>query len=123
MKPNELRMVIRPEASETKLLLMKGHDEVMKAVLPSSSHAHHRAAPTLAEAMALWFQQPLSVVLYADVWDEPFATAFCDGLGFGVTNLHYEVDLVEPGIRRDGQQLHFSGRFSELKRVCTRRLP
>lgn len=122
MKPNELRMVIGPEASETKLLLMKGRDEVMKAVLPPSSRAHRRAAPTLAEAIALWYQQQLSVVLYADVWGEPFATAFCDSLGFGVKSLHYDVDVVEPGAGQGGQRLHFPGRFSELKNLCTRSL-
>lgn len=121
MKPNELTMIIRPEAHETKLLVMKGRDEVMKAVLPGSAHAHHLAAPTLAEAMALWYQRQLSVVLYADVWEEPFARGFCDVFGFGVNHLHYNVEVVNPSAQTDGKQLTFSSCFSELKEVCTRR--
>ena len=121
MKQNELMMVIRPEATETKLLMMKGRDQVMKAILPPASHAHHRAASTLVEALALWYQQQLSVVLYADVWAEPFATGFCDVFGFGEDHLHYAVEVVNPRPKEEGRQLLFTSCFSELEEICTRR--
>ena len=121
MKESQLTMLLQPEASHTKVLMMRGPDEAMKAMLPPSSQAHYRAAATLAEAMALWYQRQVSVVLYADVRGEPFASAFCDGLGFGVNHLHYEVEVIEPGTRRAGQRLDLSGRFSELKSLVERR--
>ena len=121
MKQNDLIVVIRPEATETKLLIMKGRDQVMKAVLPPASRAHHRAASTLVEALALWYQQQLSVVLYADVWAEPFATGFCDTFGFGEDRLHYAVEVVDPRPLGKGRQLSFTSCFSELEEICTRR--
>lgn len=121
MTKNELTMLLQPEANETKVLMMRGSDEVMKALLPPSSQAHYRAAATLAEAAALWYQRQVSVVLYADVRGEPFASVLCDGLGFGGNHLHYEVDVVEPGNRQSGRQLYFPRQFSELKSLCERR--
>jgi hypothetical protein len=123
MKQSDLMMVIRPEANETKLLMMKGRNQVMKAVLPPASRGHHRAASTLVEALALWYQQQLSVVLYADVWAEPFATGFCDVFGFGEAHLHYEVEVVDPRPQENGKQLSFTSCFSELEELCTRRCP
>ena len=118
---NELMMVIRPEADETKLLMMNGPRQVLKAVLPRGSRAHPRAAATVVEGLALWYQRQVSVVLYADVWAEPFGTDFCDVFGFGERHLHYEVKVVDRGPREEGKQLSFRSCFSELEELCTRR--
>ena len=119
---NDLMMVIRPEANETKMLLMDGPDQVMKAVLAPSSRAHHRAASTLVEGLALWYQRPLSIVLYVDSWAEPFVAGFCDELGLGERHLHYEVEVVDRRPVRDTKQLSFRSCFSELEEICTRRI-
>jgi hypothetical protein len=123
MRSHELMIVIQPEAIQTKVLMMDGPDQVLKAVLPRPASAHPRAASMLMEALALWYRRKLSVVLYADVWAEPFATGFCDGLGLGETHLHYEVDVVDPRPQEKGKQLSFTSGFSELEELCARRWP
>ena len=52
-----------------------------------------KRAATLLEGLALWHQQPLSVVLSADASDDGTALGLCDALGFG-RSLHYEVALA-----------------------------
>jgi hypothetical protein len=120
MNENRLTLTLKPTVQETRLLMTRGRDEVLKAVLPPPSQTHRWAASTLAESMSLWYQQRLSVVLYADVWEEQHAQALCDGLGFGVQNVHYEVDVVRPGRRPAGKRLSGMGSFRDLRQLCLR---
>lgn len=110
------RLVLKPNPSSTRLLLICGEDEVLKAVLPPPMEIHPRAAPTLCEALALWLQQPLSVVLCADAEGPSSALGLSDDLGFGVTTVHYTVEVVDPtrrpralGSFRDLRQLELRG--------------
>ncbi len=118
MNEQRLVMTIKPDLHETRILLTRGPDEVLRAVLPSPSHIHCRAAPTLAEAIALWFQSQVSIVLYADVRDRQFAMDLCDGLGFGLHNVHFDVTVLMPEDLRRGQRLGGKGRFSDLRQLC-----
>src|SRR5260370_38930805 len=49
----------------TKILVHLDEDEVLKAILPTTSVPHRRALPTFFEALALWLQRPVHVVLSA----------------------------------------------------------
>lgn len=118
MNQERLIMTIKPDALQTRVLATRGLDEVLRAVLPPPSQIHCRAAPTLAEAMALWFQRQLSIVLYADVTEKRFAMGLCDGLGLGVHNVHYEVNVLMREDLRGGKRLGGRGNFSELRRLC-----
>lgn len=118
MNEERLVMTLQPNALETRVLITRGPDDVLRAVLPPPSRMHNRAAATLAEAMALWHQRQVSVVLYADVTEEQFAMALCDGLGFGVRNVHYDVAVQRPGAPRRGRRLGGKGDFSVLRRLC-----
>ncbi len=89
-----------------------GQDELLRAVLPSPLEAHPRAAATLCEALSLWVQQPLSVVLYADVKDASSGLGLCDTFGFGQRTVHYEVEVVDPTRRRRGL-----GSFRDLRQL------
>ena len=120
MNEEQLRITLKPELHETRVLMTRGVDEVFKAVLPPPSQMHCRAASTLVEGIALWYQRKVSVVLYADVSEERFAMALCDGLGFGLTNVHYEVDVVTPGNQRRGRRIPGLGKFGELRQLCLR---
>ena len=120
MDEERLVMTIKPDVLDTHVLMTRGRDEVLRAVLAPPSQMHCRAAPTLAEAMALWYQRRLSVVLYADVSEERFAIHLCDGLGFGVQNVHYDVSVLIPGNRGRGRRLGGKGKFSDLRRLCLR---
>ena len=113
-------MTLKPDVLETRVLMTRGRDEVLRGVLPPPSRMHCRAAPTLVEAMALWYQKQLSVVLYADVSEARFAMHLSDGLGFGVKNVHYDVTVLIPGDRHRGRRLGGKGKFSELRQLCLR---
>jgi hypothetical protein len=97
------------------MLLTFGQDELMRAVLPSPLEAHPRAAVILCEALSLWLEQPLSVVLYADVRDASYGLGLCDAFGFGQRSVHYEVDVVDPTRRRRGL-----GSFRDLRQLSLR---
>ena len=119
-REERLVMTLKPDVLETRVLMTRGRDEVLRGVLPPPSRMHCRAAPTLVEAMALWYQKQLSVVLYADVSEERFAMHLSDGLGFGVKNVHYDVTVLIPGDRHRGRRLGGKGKFSELRQLCLR---
>ena len=91
---NRLTVTLDPRAGETRLLMMEGRDERMRAVLGPSKSAHPRAAGTLLEGLALWHQQALSVVLCADAGGDTSALRLEDALGFGVRNVHFEVEVA-----------------------------
>jgi hypothetical protein len=116
---NRWTVTIDPRADETRMLMMEGRDERMRAVLGPSNMAHPRAAQMLLEALALWHQRPLSVVLYVDVEGSPCTLGLEDALGFGVRNLHFEVEVAlrERG-RRRGRRLAGLGSFSDLRQLC-----
>lgn len=90
---DKLTVVIRPERWRTQLLATCGGEEVLKAVLAAPTDAHRRAAPTLLEGLALWYQRPLGVVLCLGEVREGAALALCDDFGVGERTLHYHVDV------------------------------
>ena len=108
------RLVVKPSTTATRLLLTHNEHEILRAVLPSPSEAHWRAAPMLCEALAMWLQHPLSVALYADVQGTASALTLCDGFGFGDHRLHYEVEVIDPGRRRPPRPL---GSFGDLRQL------
>lgn len=111
---NRPRLVCKPSPTTTRLLLIHNEHILLRAVLPTPTQAHWRAAPTLCEALALWLQHPLSVALHADTQGTSSALHLCDGLGFGDHRLHYEVEVLEPGPRRRPRPL---GSFGDLKQL------
>lgn len=67
---DRLTVTLDPRRGETRVLMMEGRDERLRAVLGPARAAHPRAATTLLEALALWQQRAVSCVLCADV-EEP----------------------------------------------------
>lgn len=102
---------------ETRVLMMEGTDERLRAVLGPSRGAHPRAAETLLEGLALWHQQALSVVLCAGGGDGTSPSRLEDALGFGVKNVHFEVEVALGGGRRP-RRLSSLGHFGDLRRLC-----
>lgn len=111
-------MTMQPLPHETRLLVMAGRHEVMRAILGPTTASHPRAAPTLLEGLALWHQRALSVVVCADVEACSSATRLIDDLGFGTRTVHYEVDVAFPGHLRRGRRVHGVGHFGDLRRLC-----
>lgn len=95
----QLRLVIKPSSTTTRLLLTTNED-LVRATLPPPLHP--RAAHTMLPGLSLWLGQPLSVVLCAGEAASSSALNLYDDLGFGAVTPHYQVEVVEPGRRRRG---------------------
>lgn len=117
MTTTEFRLTIIPRPQETRILMTEGPDDVLVARLGPVTAAHHRwAAPMLLEAIALWQDRPLRVVLSAESEDYLYSLGLCDGLGLGVSSLHYVVDIVDPREARRGRRLRGVGDFRDARR-------
>lgn len=102
----------------TRVLVRAGDDEVLKARLPPPSCAPHaRALPTLLEAMALWHQAPLRVVLSAREADSWFRLGLVDALCLGVESVHYTVELREPARDRRRRRIDGLGSFVDVRQL------
>jgi hypothetical protein len=113
-------VTIAPEPDRVRLLARTPTHDVLKAVLGPARAAHPRAAATLLEGLALWYQRPLSVVLSANESGDGSALGLCDALGFGRT-LHYDVALAlaEPRrARRRRSELRGLGDFRDLRQLA-----
>jgi hypothetical protein len=117
-----IMVTIKASSSETALLVKQGPDELMIARLGPGSFAHRRALPALMEALALWFQSRIYVVLCAQSEESASSTGLVDGLGCGLGTLHFEVDVLLPGPRRAGARLRGLGNLRELRREAARRV-
>lgn len=111
----KLQLLIKSTPWATRLLATFGEDEILRAVLPTPTPLHPRAAATLLEGLSLWYQRPVYVVLCADAQGASSGLGLCDGLGFGKRTVHYEVDVVDPTRRR--RQL---GSFRDLRQLALR---
>lgn len=109
---------MQPLPRETRLLVMEGRDERMRAILGPTTASHPRAAATLLEGLSLWHQQALSVVLCADVEASSSATRMFDALGFGAKTVHYDVELALLGHPRRGRRIRGFGNFADLRQLC-----
>lgn len=117
MERDPLMVTIDPGARATRLLVMEGRDELLRAVLGPATTTHPRAAATLLEGLALWHQRPLAVALCVDERDSSSSLHLFDALGMGDRSVHYNVAVV-PRERRGGRRLSALGRFGDLRQLC-----
>lgn len=113
-----LTVTMQPLPRETRLLVMAGRDEGMRAILGPTTASHPRAATTLLEGLSLWHQQALSVVLCADVEACSSATRMLDELGFGTRTVHYDVEVAFRAHPRRGRRIQGFGKFGDLRQLC-----
>jgi len=116
----KLTVVIQPELGQTRLLARCGTEEVLKAVLTAPAQAHRRAAPTLLEGLALWYQRPAGVVLCLDQVRDGATLALCDDFGFGGHTLHYHVEVRRLRSQISPPRLAGVGDFRALRRAAAR---
>jgi hypothetical protein len=118
-----ITVTMQPLPQETRLLAMAGGDEVLRAILGPTTASHPRAAATLMEGLALWHQQPLSIVVCADFEECSSATWMLDALGLGESSIHYDVEPVFPEYHRRARRIRGFGNFGDLRKHCLGAVP
>lgn len=116
-----LVIVVQPSQERTLLLGLQGQDEILRASLGHASQTHRHAAPMLLEALALWHQQPLRVVLSVADDQTSSGLGISDGFGFGQQTLHYQVEVREHARPAPGRRLGGVADFRRLRRQVTGR--
>jgi len=110
-----ITVTLAPERERTRLLVMRGPDEVLRGILGPPSEMHPHAAVSLLEGLSLWHQQPLSVVLCVGGQSRGFELGLCDALGLGRRSLHYEVGIVVDEPHQRPRRLGGPGDFRALR--------
>ena len=102
----------------SRILLMAGTDEVLRAVLPAHRQVRHpQAVLSFVEALALWLDQRLRVVVSAGEVDATSLFGLTDDFGSPRRGVYYEVEVVEPKPRRRGRRLAGVGEFRDLRQL------
>jgi hypothetical protein len=120
MTHDTITVTIRATGAQTQLLVKQGPDELMIARLGPSSWAHRDALPRMMEGLALWFQCHVRVVLCVASEHVESSTGLVDGLGCGISNLHFDVDVHRVHERRRGIRLRGLGDLRALRREAER---
>lgn len=111
-------VTLAPSGLQTRMLLMHGPDELMRALLPPPAAVRHeRSAPTLLQGLALWLDARVHAVLSVAEKDAGFCLGLTDEMGCGQGNLFYDVEVVERGARRRGQRIRGVGDFADLRQL------
>lgn len=107
-------VILTPSAARTRVLVMTGQDEVLRALLPPPSQVQYeRAVITWLEGLALWLNTKLHVVLSVDAKAAGFCLGLTDELGIGVRSLFFDVEVRDSAARRRrGQRIRGVGDFS-----------
>jgi hypothetical protein len=109
---------LHPSQSRTRILMLDGKDEIMRAVLPSGqSLRNRRAAGTFLEGLSLWLDSKLHVALSADASDASYYLELVDEFGCPARGLYYDVEVVVPAEHRRGRRLRGVGNFADLRQL------
>lgn len=116
---SSIRATVTASSTETRILIRDVSGDLLIARLGPLEHAQRFALRTLLEAVALWDQQRVDVVLFADDafgWER---TGLLDALGVARETLLLNVELVpaEIGRRRKTKRLGGLGSFDRERRL------
>ena len=115
---SDIWMGIAPERQATRVIAMAGPGETILKARLRAAPAHHRALPTLLEAVAMWQGVPVRAALCAGEKDGGsdstiYREAFADYGG-----PLYTVDWVAaPARRRRHRDLQGLGEFADLRQL------
>jgi hypothetical protein len=111
-------VMLSTSMSRTRLLLLDGQDEFMRAALPPGQLlSQRRAAKTLLEGISLWLDAQVSVVLFADEAEPSYFLDLVDELGLPTRSVYFDVRLVERAGRRRPRRLRGVSDFSDLRQL------
>lgn len=111
-------LTLVPTQSETRVLLMRGQDEALRAVLPPFRQIRdEQAVRRFLEGLALWFDRRLCVALSAAEPEHSWRLNLMDELGAGVRSALYAVEPMATGVRR-GRRIRGLGDFREAHQLA-----
>lgn len=100
------------------MMLLRGSTEQLRAVLPPLTHVRQpRAVRTLLEALALWTDSRVRVVLCANATACTYWLGLTDAQGLGARTVFYEVQVVSPQDKRRAAQVHAFGDFEDVRQL------
>ncbi len=110
---------ISVSATQTRVLLTHGIDELMRANLPPPSCVlYERAVTTFIEGLSLWLDQRVQVVLSVAAQDASFCLGLTDELGVGHRRVFFHVAVaLRNRRRRRGARIRGLGDFSDLRKL------
>ena len=113
------QVVLSPSSKWTRVVVSRGQDELLRAILPPPWQVRHeRAATTFLEGLSLWLDSALPVALCVDDGQAGYCLGLTDEMGVGTRSLYYRVEVVEPGARRRrGKRIRGVGDFGDLRRL------
>lgn len=118
MTRQRLTAAIEPNLYETRIVVMDGQDEVLRAVLGPLDQAHSRGVATFLEGLSRWHRRRLTVAFCADGADSSFVSLLCSGLE-DEGDPHYRLVAVPHAYSARGT-LFFEPdpRFGDLRRMA-----
>jgi hypothetical protein len=116
---SSIRATVTAARSETRILIADAEGDLLVARLGPLDTAHRYALRMLLEALALWNQQSVDVVLCADDSSDWQRAGVVDALGLALETLLFKVELVAPETRprRRAKRLSGLGSFAPERRL------
>ncbi len=112
---------ITAQSASTRILIQSGGQDLLIARLGSLQSAHRHALRTLLEAVALWHEAQVRVVLCVDEQCDWERTGLLDALGFGRETLHLDIDVIPAqSARRRAKRIGGLGSFARERRQMRR---
>jgi hypothetical protein len=96
---SSMRATVTASSCTTRVLVQDSLGDVLLARLGSIEHAHRYALRMLLEAIALWEQQPLGVVLCADESCDWHRAGLSEAIGVARETALLKVELVPSEFR------------------------
>jgi hypothetical protein len=104
----QMTATVRVTPDETRVLVSDATGDRLLARLPALHVSHRWALRALLESMALWSEQRLRVVLYADDGCDWQRLGLTDAFDFATDSLHLDVEVVPQEVRR-ARAKHLTG--------------
>jgi hypothetical protein len=95
------KVVLSPSSKSTRVLVTHGRTELLKATLPPHSQIkQQRAASMFLEALALWLDVRLPVVLSVDAREAGSCLGLTNEMGTAELSVFYLIEVVLRADRR-----------------------
>lgn len=110
-------LTLVPKESGTWVLLTRGQDELLRAVLPPlRAVTHEQGVKLFLEGLSLWLGRRLCVALSAADPSNSFRLDLTDEMGVGAQTIYYAVTSVATGARH-GRRIGGLADFEGARRV------